>query len=301
MQRLRFLTALLLFLTVAITTLPARAAGDGPDRYRITSLWNDAGGGNVLRPGREGDYHWFIGLDAGLTWSSFSNGPLSYFFMPGPYNPRHPLVGAVDEGNGIGLYVGATLDFPLSDIFGIVLKGNYHTRVGSFDLTSEFDFFNGNSGQVETAVVNSKTDWTFNYIGVDLLLRVNLGELPVYLLAGPSFGFLQSNKAKLDQTVLSPDDLFYVEDLNGTDAIINNHRTASMEAEIEGFKDSRIDLKVGAGWWIELNKDLYLTPEVSVAIPMTDLVDSVSLDSTEPGKDYNMLTAFFTIGLRWRM
>lgn len=299
MQFLRF-SLLVLLISSAVLPPPALADGPGDGHPWTLSLRSDVG--DVLRPKRaSGDYSWFIGLDGGLTYSSFSGGPLTYFFMPGPYNPRHPLIGAVNEGSGLGFYLGATVDLPLSDIFGIVIKGNYHTRTGSFDYLTSFDFFDVQTNSFVTANVNSKTDWTFNYIGADLLLRANLGELPLYLLAGPSFGFLQSNKAKLDQSVLSPDNVFYLEDDNGQDVVINNRRTAAMEGEVNGFEDTRIDLKLGAGYWLELNKDLFFTPEITVAIPMTDFVKPGEISADESGNEFNMLTAFFTIGLRWRM
>lgn len=323
MLRLRFLTALLLFMTVATSTVPAHATGDGPDRYRITSLWNDAGGGNVLRPDRGTDSFWWLGLDAGVTYSTFMNGPMT-FYMPNPYNPRYTLPTSVDDGNGLGFYLGLTVDLPLSDIVGIVLKGNYHTRMGSFEETTDMLEVHPQTSTNLTTILSNKTDWTFNYIGLDLLGRINLGSAPVYLLVGPSFGFLSSNKAKLDQAIIQPDDIYYTEDVNGSDEVVNEFQTASIEEEVIGIKSSRIDLKFGLGFWIELNEDLYLTPEITLSYPLTTLVEEEFLDANReftfderaairpwyggelealvlPNKDFNMMTATFTVGLRWRM
>ncbi len=313
--------AILLLLIIGILApAPAVSTSIGDEKPKPLSLRSD--GGDVLLPKRAGDYHWYIGLDAGLTWSSFMNGPLT-FYMPNPYNPRYLLPASVNEGDGLGLYFGATVDLPLSDIFGIVLKGNYHTRAGSFDETNDMFEVHPQTSTSLNTIINNKTEWTFNYIGIDLLARVNLGSSPIYFLVGPSFGFLNSNTAKLDQTLVQPDDIFYTEDVNGQDEIVNEFRTASIEEEVTGFKSSRIDLKFGLGWWIELNENLFLTPEITVAYPLTTFVDEDYLSSAHvatepaevfpawrnlanrdlviPNKDFNMLTAFFTIGLRWRM
>ncbi len=311
----------LLFLLVSVLTPPPTFSESIGDEHPWTlSLRPD--GGDVLRPKRAGDYSWYLGLDAGLTYSSFMNGPV-VFYMPNPYNPRYVLAGTADEGSGLGFYLGAAVDLPLSDIFGIVIKANYHTRAGSFDETTDQFEIHPDTETGLSSVWGSQTDWTFNYVGIDLLGRINLGSSPVYLLLGPSFGFLLSNNAKLEHSIVQPDDIFYLEDVNGSDQVVNEFRTASSEHEVEGFESSRIDLKFGVGFWIELNPDLYLTPEITVAYPLTTFVKEEFLSAThtaaEPAevgavwlnsfgrelastnKDFNMLTAFFTIGLRWRM
>lgn len=312
-----------ILLLIACVLAPPPAVSNGIDEEHPWTLSLRSDGGDVLRPKRaSGDYSWYIGLDAGLTYSSFMNGPLT-FYMPDPYNPRYVLPAVADEGSGLGFYVGAAVDLPLSEMFGIVLKGNYHTRNGSFDETSDLFEIHPDTETGLTSVFNNKTDWTFTYLGFDVLGRINLGSSPVYLLVGPSFGFLNSNTAKLDQTIVQPDDIYYLEDVGGFDDIINEFQTASVEQEVEGFESSRIDLKFGAGVWIELSPDLYLTPELTLAYPLTTFVDeeflSATHDATKPAevgsvwfnslgrelastnKDFNMLTAFFTIGLRWRM
>jgi hypothetical protein len=310
---------IVLLLVGALSPPLARASNPG-DPWKL-SLRSDIG--DVLRPkGASSGYSWFIGLDGGLTWSSFMNGPLNYY-IPNPHNPRYVLPGMVNEGNGIGFYLGATVDLPLSDIFGVVFKGNYHTRVGAFNEVTDMQEIHPETETNLTTLLGNETEWSFNYLAFDVLLRINLGSAPAYLLVGPSFGFLNSNKAKLDQRIVQPDDIYYTEDVNGFDEVVNEFRTASNSAEVKGFMDSRIDLKFGVGWWIELNPDLYLTPEITLAWPLTSFVnaDYLSQDHipTEPAevyrfwsntnertlaetnKDFNMLTAFFTIGLRWRI
>ncbi|MCZ7555232.1 MAG: PorT family protein [Bacteroidia bacterium] len=320
---MQFLRFSLFFLLICAVVLPPPALADGPGGGHPWTLSLRSDAGDVLRPKRaSGDYSWFIGIDGGLTYSSFSNGPLAYY-TPNPHNPRYVLPASVNDGSGLGFYLGATLDFPLSDIFGIVLKANYHTRMGAFDETTDMMEIHPQTETNLTTIINNKTDWTFDYIGIDLLGRINLGSSPVYLLLGPSFGLLQSNTAKLDQTLVQPEDIYYTEDVQGLDEVVNELRTASMEAEVSGFKSSRIDVKFGVGMWIELNPNLYLTPELTVAYPLGTFVESANTELSHiptetaeiipvwsngeglalarSNKDFNMLTAFFTIGLRWRM
>lgn len=309
----------LLFLSgVLFAVSQAEATTHDPEKgYSALSLRD---GGDVLRPHREtsSDYHWFIGLDGGITYSMFSNGPVS-FFTTNPHNPRFPLNAHADEGNGVGFYLGLTLDFPLSDMFGLVFKGNYHTRVGSFDESIDLGEIHPMTMTDLTTVLNNKVDWEFAYLGLDALLRVNFGESGFYGLVGPSFGSLSSNTASLDQEILQPDDIYYTEDVNGVDDIVNFFRTASSEEEVAGFMETRIDLKAGLGYMAELSDGLFLVPEILIALPMTDFIDTdyeLSEESAglfdwyrdsdgtplvESNPDFNMTTIFFTVGLRWRI
>ncbi|MBR9974928.1 MAG: outer membrane beta-barrel protein [Bacteroidetes bacterium] len=320
-------------LGMSLLVLPLPASAGGPDRP--SPSWLSADGGDVLRPERGGgDYHWYLGLDAGLTWSLFQNGPVS-FYMPNPYhvgNPMtslilphpYPLFAVADDGSGIGLYLGVTADFPLNDVFGIVLKANYHNRAGSFSGLTDLGEIHPDTETDLTTVFDHKTDWSFDYLGFDILLRIEPFEVPLYAMIGPSFGMLLSNTAKLEQRIIEPDDIFYTEWVNGQVDIVNMHRSASAESEVGGFKESYIDLKLGLGYRIDLTPTLSLVPEASIAVPLGTFVDRVHNLNAAPGvitddaalldwnnssnesigvtnRDFNVLTSYFTLGLRWRI
>ncbi|MBE0645053.1 MAG: outer membrane beta-barrel protein [Bacteroidetes bacterium] len=296
--------------------LPLHAAAHDPGKVKTSWLASD--GGDVLRPERSsGAYHWYLGLDAGLTYSMFQNGPLAYY-TSNPYNPKYPRPGHVNEGNGLGFYLGATADFPVSDWVGIMLKANYHTRMGVFDETLDVGEVDPQTTTGLTTVIRNQTDWTFTYLGFDLLLRFDINE-SAYFMIGPSFGSLSSNSATLDQELIQPSDLYYVEDINGIDDIVNFYRTASSTEEVAGFLGTRVDLKAGFGWRFELNEGLQLVPELTLAYPLSSFVDKdftpglesagvfhwlsgeTGLPIVENNNDFNMITVFFTLGLRWRM
>ena len=133
---------------------------------------------------------------------------------------------------------------------------------------------------------------------------MNFGSSPLYGLIGPSYSSLSSNRVELDQTIVQPDDVYYWEDMNGS--IANELKQGSTDGELQEILDSRLDLKIGVGYWLDIAPKLSLTPELAVAIPMGDLIDRDALDSdaVENGwvnPDFNMITAFFTIGLRWHI
>jgi len=289
----------LLILGCLLATIPGTADAHDPEKRITMTLFGD--GGDVLRPDRDtgGDYVWYLGLDAGLTYSRFQDGPI-YYLIPHPYVPEIPWFGNANEGSGIGYAVGATIDFPLSDMFGIVLKGSYHTRAGSFKETLEV----GTPWFSERSVVDNRTDMTLDYLSFDLLGRINFGDTPFYGLVGVSYSSLSSNSVELEQTILEPDNMFYYEDAGGS--IINMLRSGTTDGEIREFLDSRTDLKFGLGYWLALTGSLSLTPEVSVAIPLDDLIDSetVADGAIEQGlvnPDFNVITSFVTIGLRWHI
>lgn len=324
----------LLMLGIILMAAPGTADAHDPDKRTRLTLFGD--GGDVLRPERseDGKYVWYVGFDAGLTYSRFQNGPVSYF-MPNPYHTGNPEPGFIiplpfplhatgDEGDGFGLYLGLTADFPLSSAFGIILKGNYHSRVGSFSGLTDLGEIHPDTETNLTTVLEHETDWTFNYLGFDILLRIEPFDLPVYAMIGPSFGFLSSNTASLEQQIVQPDDIYYTEYVNGQVDIVNEFRTVSAEEEVAGFLDTRTDLKLGLGLRIALTPTLSLVPEAAVTVPLGSFVDRVYDADTEPGvitedaalydwrhlyrgevgemnPDFNIITSFVTIGLRWHI
>ena len=324
----------LLILGCLLMAAPGTARAHDPEKRTTLTLFGD--GGDVLRPERsEGsDYVWYFGFDAGLTYSRFQDGPVSYY-MPNPYhagNPEtgfiiplpFPLQGTGDEGDGFGLYLGLTADFPLSTALGLVVKGNYHTRMGSFSALTDIGEIHPDTETDLTTVFEHETDWTFNYLGFDVLLRIEPFDVPIYAMIGPSFGFLSSNTAELNQRIVQPDDIYYTEYVNGQVDIVNEFRTVSAEEEVAGFLDTRTDLKLGLGLRIALTPTLSLVPEAAVSIPLSSFVDRFYDAGTDPGvatenaalydwrhlyrgevgemnPDFNVITSFVTIGLRWHI
>lgn len=304
--------AVTLFAVICLLLAPALdAVSGGPD-------------GDVLRPGRSSGLVWNLGLDAGITYSSFSNGPIS-FRSPNPYwggltfaeqianwNPLQPdialpLESTIDGGSGLGFVLGATADLSLSRMFGLALKVNYHTRNGSFENEYDTQFLHPTTTTGQTMVLRDEVDWSFTYIGVDLLARIQLLEDSWYVLVGPSFGSLNSNNAKLTQTIVRPDDIYYTEQVYQNNPTERQLKSAGSEGEITGFESSRFDLKAGVGTWIPLGPAVFLTPEVTVAIPLTKIAKGVSGTArfnppfTPNNPDWNALTIFATVGIRWRL
>lgn len=290
----------LLFVLLTITAQGQSSQAIG-DWNRSTMQTPMLPGGDVLRPASPGN-PWYIGFDVGGTWSTFSNGPVALKNLKNPYNPKAAALrtAIAGDGNGFGFYIGATVDFPVSKIVGIVGKVNFHTRSGSFSSQAREVF---SLLPPDTTDIKQDLKWTFNYIGIDLLVRIQIIEKSLYAFVGPSYVSSLSNKVKLDEQLLNPN-AFYIED-DGTPfgTTARKLQTLNSETEITGLEKSRFELKAGLGWWIPLDKKLYLTPEVLVGIPLTKLIS----DQTDPttGKivtfDFNMMSLFATIGLRWEM
>lgn len=303
-----------IFLLGFLLLLPALAYPESPGKGNDGRI----DGGDVLRPSRSkpSTFVWYLGLDAGVTYSMFSNGKVS-FFTQNPYNPQFPLLATIDEGNGLGFYLGGTADFVLSDFIGIQLKLHYSTRSGSFDESTDTRSIHVDTQTGLTTVFRDEVDWSFNHFGGDLLLRVQVIENSLYALIGPSFASLQSNKAKLKQTITQPSDIYYTE--APTNTTPNQLKTASSDVEVQNLKSSRLDLKAGIGTWINISEDLFLTPEFTVSFPLSKMIDNLpvtpdigSLTNRRIGttllpidiltnKDFNMLTLQFTVGLRWKL
>ena len=320
MHVIRTLLLYLVLLPGMVTPAEAAAGAHDPPVQGMTT--GGADGGDVLRPARAGGaYTWFLGFDAGLTYSMFGNGPLSYY-SPNPYVPYFPLSATFDEGNGFGFILGAAADFPLSDIFGIAPRISYNTRSGSstYSVYPVPAVIIDPGGNYEVnSTMEDNIDWTFSHISIDLLLRIQLLKESLYLKAGPALSAILSNKAELTQNITKPDGVYYFEDMNGELIIVHNYRTASSSGEVEGFESSRLDLLIGIGTWIPLTKDLLLTPELMYALPLSQIAKDAYVDDLvghtdassavyqrsipyiQNNRDFNMSSFLLTVGLRWRI
>ena len=263
-------------------------------------------GGDVLRPKREGpsEFRWYLGLDAGLTWSNFYNGPAT-IFAPNPYFQNHPFwVGTndiswvpfdVSSGNGLGFTVAGVVDLGFTKYFGLVGKLNYHTRAGSFDQTATVNADVYLNGQWTNADISyrDKHDWRFDFIGFDLLARIQIIPESWYVLVGPSFSSLSKNTFTYNKSLLGPQGMYFLEESTLGGLGTPNQRTSmSGTWEAPNLESTRVDLKIGTGIWIPLTEKMFLTPELTFAYPMTKLQSEM---------DYNMFTFFATVGLRWQM
>ena len=282
----------ILFLFIVPFFSSAASGGDGEIKP-IGSLFHFemVPGGDVLRPSSPG-LPWHVGIDAGITYSSFYNGPLMLINLKNPYNPS-PLAlrsAIANTGSGLGFVIGGTVDYSFSKKVGLVGKIQYNTRSGKFSSSSKEYYL------LPPDTVNYSQDftWTFNYISFDLLLRYQIIEKSLYILVGPSFSSLQSNKVKLDEKLLNPN-LYYTE---GDGSTNNMYKTLSSETEIGNVEKSRIELKLGLGTWIPIAKKLYLTPEAMFAFPLGKLITSNAAGSDIT---FNMWTLFATVGLRWEL
>ncbi|MBR9976763.1 MAG: outer membrane beta-barrel protein [Bacteroidetes bacterium] len=319
-MRSSFLPTLCYGLILGTVTLFLPPAGTAHGWEHSQASWLSHSGGDVLRPGKTGTsrYQWHLGIDAGLTNAMFFDGPLAYY-VENPHNPRYVLPGHVDKGSGLGFYFGVTADFPVTNWVGIMLKGHYHTRVGVFDETIDLGEIHPATETMQTTLLRNQSEWSFNYFGLDILLRVDLGNTGGYVMFGPALASLSGNDVSLTQDIIRPDDIFYTEDVSGEDMVINEFRSASTNGEVAGFADTRVDLKAGLGWRFDLNSNLMLVPEIAIAIPFTSHVENVEVipqsdaaifdwysDETmtpfvSTDDRFNMTTVFFTVGLRWRI
>lgn len=254
-------------------------------------------GGDVLRPGGP-SLPWYLGIDGGITYSSFYNGPVILAPLKNPYNssPAAQRSAMADAGNGIGVYFGAAVDVSLSKSIGLMGKLAYNTRKGEFSSRSREAF---SLLPPDTTDLVQNTTWNFRYISLDVLLRFQLMEKSLYVLVGPSFNFLSGNTVKLEEQVLNPN-AFYVEE-DGT--MTHQLKTLSSETDISNVEKTRVELKAGLGWWIRLDKKLFLTPEVLFGFPLTHLLSSVRDPNTglSSTPTFNHWTLYATIGFRWQM
>ncbi len=265
------------------------------------------GPGDVLHPGKPSQIKVYLGFEGGLTYSMFSG--TFVFITPNPYQPQRGtfLWAPFDGGSGLGFMIGGNIDIAFTDQIGVMAKIYYNTRRGVF--TRNFDFPNfyvdPNTGYPASANTDNELDWTLEYTSIDLLLRYQVTPEALYLFGGLAYSRMSTNKAEFTQTIVRPVDIEYLDDAD----FPTGERQARTSGTLEPFRsgedllsETRIVLKLGAGWWIKVGDKMFLTPEISAGIPINTFFKTKGNDLLQiPASEMNYITLFATLGLKFEL
>lgn len=217
----------------------------------------------------------YFGFELGLN-STFFSSAKSYLIGFSATEGTTVIPGALkfdNLGSGLGFGVGGLLDFSLSNDIGIKAKVRYEELSAS--KTERHDEPCPDNMTSGTVPLESHYAATWDYAGIDAMLRVQLQQDGLYGTAGFGFYSLLSHSFEGYQKILG--NCQYVDgngDLTGVTEV-----TVPKQELPSYFNESRGLVKVGAGTYIPLTSDAILTPELTLAVPLTTFLTSSREDA----------------------
>jgi outer membrane protein OmpA-like peptidoglycan-associated protein len=222
----------------------------------------------------------YIGIEAGLNYTWLPGSQNYYFTFGWPFTD--PLatqsiqpVYLINPGSGLGFQFGGTLDLSFSDFLGLNLKLQYRQHATSTTEDSTINTTAADGSNPGTADIEKTFRTRLGFLGIDAALRLQFVKESWYGLVGFGYSALISDEAAVHEKILSS--------TNNTQWLFLPSRTQSGSTEFDipfgktnsYFNSSQIAAKIGVGTFIPLSgKDWVLTPELELAIPLSEWVSS---------------------------
>lgn len=156
-----------------------------------------------------------------------------------------------DTYTGFGFVFGSQLDMSFTPVLGILAQVQFYDNMsGSSSFTGQLAALNGAQGTLDE-------DLSFAYFMIEPLLKLNLPGSGMYFLAGPAIGFnIQSS-------------------YTDTYTLQNGQRVPPQKGSIKNT-NVRFAVMAGAGYDIQLNSLITLTPQFTFGFGITNLIQDVS-------------------------
>jgi hypothetical protein len=174
------------------------------------------------------------------------------------YEKGNPC-GDFSEGDGKGIIGGITFEYLLSKQLSLVGDILYEDRSGSFK-TSELNYpFLDYNNIKQYADLEQSLDITLNYCSIIPSVKYKIFNFGFGFTAGAGFNFLIKNSLTMNETILSPSTITYID---GT------RQKKIMDGEIVSVNSFTIDAKAGIFWDFKLSPRVMLTPRVLFSYPI---------------------------------
>ena len=192
-------------------------------------------------------------------------------FMVGN-NPKHnPIIindsTALFNSNGtsLSLALGAMINFPLDERLTVSARLGYNNMSGSFTTAGK----NWNLTKTDSVITEHKYDASLHYLEMSPVLQVhNLFEnVPVYFAGGLEFGIPLAATYSQNETVPTAN--------NNIGAVSSAYATDANIAD----KSVRLALLIGAGYQYKITPTTFISPEISLRIPFTNVSSNAALST----------------------
>ncbi|MFN8361542.1 MAG: OmpA family protein [Candidatus Kapaibacterium sp.] len=166
------------------------------------------------------------------------------------------------SGNGGGMMFGASLDWRMSQKFGLLIRSNYFLNSVLMTTTDSRALTKDETGAIVPLVRSHNLDATLPMLHSDLLLNYRLGDFRIF--GGGSLGLMMSPTWNSSSEILAPSNVTFG----------NNRRDTSFfpEQSIAGASSTQLALTAGIGYDIQLSKKIILAPELSGSLPLSSII-----------------------------
>jgi outer membrane protein OmpA-like peptidoglycan-associated protein len=193
----------------------------------------------------------YIGLEGGLTGSMQFGG--RNYAVAGTYADGSRNAELSQYELAISYMGHVVLDLAFSKDLGLQTKVGYRINKANAQGISSAGNISGGDPQLTNNV-----NFTWDYLAVDALLRVQLMKNGLYVLGGLGYSSLLEN---------------YVSGKQTSNSAGGNNQQMGFEGELINFyNDSKLDAKFGIGTWLPLGDGgVMIAPELTIGIPLTSL------------------------------
>lgn len=167
------------------------------------------------------------------------------------------------NGTSISLAIGAIANFPINEKLTISARLGYNNMGGKFTTPGKI----WNLTRTDSVITEHSFDASIHYLEISPILQVHnvFEKVPLYFAGGLEFGIPIAETYSQIETVPT----------NTIGATTSNYVTSSDIPD----KSFRMALMIGAGYQIKLTPTTFLSPEVSLRIPFTDISSNSALST----------------------
>jgi hypothetical protein len=221
-----------------------------------------------------------LGIDVGATLPVWLNSEPTMFVAKYPYSDGPDTLHLRFPAGFnplFGWHIGIAADLSLSESWSLLTKLNYNDRRGNWNATEQIEYEDG-SGNVAFAPLTNDYTLTLRYITFEAFAKYSFEDLGgLYLGGGPAFNFMLANHYDVRQTLGGPDDISFVDFESGMATGVKDYRAGyEYEKELNSFL---FELKALVGYPINIGYRWTLNPEITIALPITQVFSSTSSDT----------------------
>lgn len=256
-------------LTFLLLSIPLLSASDSfGQRGRANVLYSDK-----PHPIR-------LGIEIGTTLPMWMSAEPTMFVVKYPYSDG-PDTMHMRFRDGFqplfGTHLGIAADFSLNESWSILAKLNYNDRRGNWNATEQIPYDDGSGSDAFAPLTNDYT-LTLRFITFEAFGKYSFEDLGgLYVGGGPAFNFMIEDHYDIRQTLGGPEDISFVDFGTGAATGVKDYRVGyEYEDEMNSFL---FELKALIGYPIPIGYRWSLNPEITLAVPVTQVFSSSSNDT----------------------
>lgn len=173
------------------------------------------------------------------------------------------------SGGGLGLQVGAFLDYPIASDLSLLSTLSYRLFAPTYDKSEQrLEYVPvGGSGEFVWVDFDLETALSLSMFELGVAMKWDLPVQGLYLAAGPEFGWIFSDNIEETERIRTPG-LTY--DSNGrSDQVF-------MDDALDSYYEDPLSFRIGLagrfGYVLPLHERLAIVPELMYSLPLTPVV-----------------------------